>query len=89
MVRIVFFFFFFFFRLNFHIPVHQKKKTSGQELKQGRDLKAGADAKAMEKCCLQACSSWLAQLAFLQNSRPLPRDGITYNELVSPTSVTN
>lgn len=39
--------------------VHRKL---GQELKHSRILQAGADAdaKAMEECCLLACSSWLA-----------------------------
>jgi hypothetical protein len=38
---------------------------SGQELKQGRNLEAGADPEAMEGCCLQACSSWLARPVFI------------------------
>jgi hypothetical protein len=32
---------------------------------QGRNLETGADTEAMEKCCLLACSSWLAQTALL------------------------
>jgi hypothetical protein len=52
------------FSSHFHITVHDQRK-SGQELTQGRDLEAGADAEAMEGCCLLACSSWLAQPAFL------------------------
>lgn len=35
--------------------------------------KAGADTEAMEGCCSLACSSWLAQPAFLQNPGPLDR----------------
>ena len=35
----------------------------GQELK--LTLETGADAEATEGCCLLACSSWLAQPAFL------------------------
>jgi hypothetical protein len=31
-------------------------------------LEAGPDEEAMEGCCLQDCSSWLAQPAFLWNS---------------------
>jgi hypothetical protein len=30
---------------------------SGQGLKHGRNLEAGADAQAMEKSCLEVCSS--------------------------------
>lgn len=37
----------------------------------GRNLEAGAEAEAIEECCLLACSSWLAQLSFLQNPGPL------------------
>ena len=37
---------------------------SRQELT-GQEPEAGADAEAMEGCCLLACSSWLAQFAFL------------------------
>jgi hypothetical protein len=36
----------------------------GQRLTQGRDLEASAEAEAMEKYCLLACFSWLAQPAF-------------------------
>jgi hypothetical protein len=31
----------------------------------GRNQEAGANAEIMEGCCLLACSSWLAQPAFL------------------------
>jgi hypothetical protein len=41
-------------------------KEARQELKQGRNLEAGADAEAMGGCCLLACSSRLAQPAFLR-----------------------
>ena len=34
---------------------------------QDRSLEAGADVKATEEPCLLACSSWLAQLAFLKH----------------------
>jgi hypothetical protein len=44
------------------ITVHYLRK-SGQE--PNRNLETGADAEAMEKCCLLACSTWLAQPAFL------------------------
>jgi len=44
--------------------VHHQRKL-GQELKKGRNLETGADAEATEGCHLLACSSWLAQLAFL------------------------
>jgi hypothetical protein len=40
-------------------------KGVGHELKQDRILEAGADAEAVKGCCLLACSSWLAQPAFL------------------------
>jgi hypothetical protein len=33
--------------------------------KQSRNWEAGVCAEAMEECCLLACSSWLAQSAFL------------------------
>lgn len=45
------------------VPHHERK--SGQELKQGKNQAAGIDAEAVEECCLLACSSWLAQPAFL------------------------
>jgi hypothetical protein len=48
----------------FHNTVHHQKKPE-QDLKQGRNLRAGPDTEAMEECCLLACSSWLAQSAFL------------------------
>jgi hypothetical protein len=51
------------FGLYFHIAIHQRK--SGQELEEGWILEAGADAEAMEGCRFLACSSWLAQPAFL------------------------
>jgi hypothetical protein len=35
-------------------------------------------------CCLLACSLWLAQPAFLQNSGPQPRDDTTHNGLGPP-----
>lgn len=35
---------------------------------QGRSLKAGTEAEAMEACCILACYSCLAQLAFLYNT---------------------
>jgi hypothetical protein len=40
------------------------------EARQGRNLEAGVDAEAIEKGCLLACSSWLAQSLFLYNSGP-------------------
>ena len=48
----------------FQIVVPHLRKP-GQELKQSCNLEAGADAEVMEECCLLACSSWLAQPAFL------------------------
>ena len=45
---------------NIHGP-----KQLRQGLTQGRNLEAGDDAEATEECCLLACSSWLAQPAFL------------------------
>jgi hypothetical protein len=42
------------------LPYHHHSK-SGQD----RNLEAGSDAEAMEECCLVACSTWLAQPAFL------------------------
>lgn len=39
---------------------------NGQELKQDKNLKVGTDFQAMERCCLLACSTWLAQPDFLQ-----------------------
>jgi hypothetical protein len=52
------------FVLYFHIVVSHQKK-SGQKLMQDRNLEAGTDADATEGCCILACPSWLAQLAFL------------------------
>jgi hypothetical protein len=45
-------------------------RTAGQELKQGWNLEAGAAVEVMEGRSLLACSSWLAQPAFLQNPEP-------------------
>ena len=42
-----------------------------------RNLEAEADAEAMEGCCLQSCSLWLAQPAFLENPGP-PTQGWQY-----------
>lgn len=36
----------------------------------GRDLEVGTEAEAMKKFCLQACSSWFTQFAFLQGLEP-------------------
>lgn len=44
------------FVLHFHITVHHRRKL-GQELQQGRKLEAEVNAKAMEGCCLKACSA--------------------------------
>jgi hypothetical protein len=49
--------------LPYHTLHYQRKL--GPELKQCRNLEAGAAAEAMEGYCLLACSSWLAQPAFL------------------------
>ena len=46
-----------------HVVHH--RGMSEQELKQGRILEVEVDAEAMEGCCLMACSSHLAHLAFL------------------------
>ena len=62
----------------FQIIVHHLKK-SGQELRQGWNLETGTDAKAMEGCCLLACSSWLAQPVFYLEH------GITSLEMAPPT----
>lgn len=40
------------------------------ETQTGQKPEAGGDAEAMEGCCLLACSSWVAQPAFLENSGP-------------------
>jgi hypothetical protein len=70
------------FSLHFHVTVHHQRK-SGQELTQDRNLEAGADAEAMEGCCLLACFSWLAQLAYkIQDHQS--RDGTTHNGLGPP-----
>jgi hypothetical protein len=50
------------FALYFHIPI--TAGSQGQELKQGRKREAGAGIKVIERCCLLACSSWLAQPVF-------------------------
>ena len=52
------------FVLYFQVTIYHQRK-SGQELKQDWNLEAGAYAEAMEGHCLLACSSWLAQPAFL------------------------
>ena len=59
-----------------------------QELKQGRNLKAGTEAGAMEECCLLACSSYLAQLAYTTQEQ-LPRSGPTHCGLGLHTSFIN
>jgi hypothetical protein len=43
---------------------------SGQELKQDRILEAEDEEEAMMGFCLLACSSWIAQVAFIQNPGP-------------------
>lgn len=35
-----------------------------------REAKEGMEAEAMEKCCLLACSSWLAQFVILYTLEP-------------------
>lgn len=40
--------------VHFHITVHQRR-TSGQQLKQGKNLGARTDAEAMGECCFLAC----------------------------------
>lgn len=57
------------FDLQFYILVHHWRKT-GQKLKQGRNLETVTGTEAMEVCCLLACSSCLAQCAFLWNPQP-------------------
>lgn len=37
---------------------------------QGRSSEAGTEAETKQECCSLACSSWLSQLAFLQNPKP-------------------
>jgi hypothetical protein len=55
---------------------------------QGRDSKAGADADAMERCCLLACSSRLAQSVFPTQARTTSQGhGTTPSGLRSPTSI--
>jgi hypothetical protein len=44
---------------------HHSSSLKEAELKQGWHIDAEADAEAIEGCCLLACSSWLAQPAFL------------------------
>jgi hypothetical protein len=44
--------------------------TANHEGKSEQELKAGTEAEIMEWCCLLACSSWLAQLAFLYHPGP-------------------
>jgi hypothetical protein len=38
--------------------------------KQSRNLEVGTEAKAVDECCLLACSPWLAQPAFLYRAGP-------------------
>lgn len=40
-------------------------KAVRAETKRGQELDTGADAQTMEELSLLACSSWLAQVAFL------------------------
>ena len=51
------------FVLQLHINLHHQKK-SGQELKQSREM-----SRSNGRCCLLACSSWVAQCAFLIEPR--------------------
>lgn len=44
-----------------HGPLSREAKAGTQ----GRNLEAGAEAADLEKCCLPACSPWLAQLNLL------------------------
>jgi hypothetical protein len=39
--------------------------TLRQELIKVRNLDSGVDTEALEGCCLLACFTWIAQLAFL------------------------
>lgn len=41
---------------------------------QGRNLGAGTEAKALEECCLWACSAWLAQY-FCNTTQDNPPSG--------------
>ena len=50
------------FMLPYHCSSLKEVRTG---TKWGRNLEAGVDAEAMEGCYLLACSSWLAQTAFL------------------------
>lgn len=45
-------------------------KKSGEELKQGKKCKVETEAEAMDECCLEVYSSWLAQFAFLCTTGP-------------------
>jgi len=51
----------------FWLQVKESQGSGAGEgnLKQSRNLGIRADTEAMEGCCLLACSSWLAQPAFL------------------------
>ena len=51
--------------LEFQILDDRFLKTPGFAIEQCRSLVIGTDAEDMEGCCLLACSSWLAQPAFL------------------------
>jgi len=54
---------------------------------QGKNLEAGTDAETREECCLLACSSWLAQPAFLCNPEPPAQNGTAYSGLGPPPSI--
>lgn len=51
------------------VTVHHRG-MAGQELRQGRNHEAGAHEEVMEECCLWACSSRIAQSAFLKPPGP-------------------
>ena len=71
------------FGLRSHNTVYQQRKP-GQDL----DQTGQNDAEAMEGCCSLACSSWLAQPAFLYTQDRPPRGGTVLNGLGSPPSIT-
>jgi len=71
------------FHSQFHTTVHHQKEW-GQRLKQSRDLESGANAKAMEGCCLLACSCGFLILTSYRSQDHQLRDGPTHNGLGLP-----
>lgn len=67
--------------LFFHLTTCSLSFREARKGTQGRNLEARIEAEVMEQCCSLACSSWLAQPAFLWHPRATDQG--------PPTSVIN